>query len=63
VELSTHEHVLEARTSNMRREDMQTTTSMTPKGAAPQTIPADVLARLENEWRQVRQPSSQPASK
>lgn len=42
---------------------MQTTTSMTPKAAAPQTIPAEVLARLENEWRQVRQPSSQPTSK
>ncbi len=36
---------------------------MTPKAAAPQTIPADVLARLENEGRQVRQPSAQPARK
>ncbi|WP_274533373.1 MULTISPECIES: hypothetical protein [Rhizobium] len=42
---------------------MQTNTSMTPKTAAPQTIPADVLARLENEWRQVRQPSSRPSGK
>jgi hypothetical protein len=41
---------------------MQTNTSMTPKAAA-QTIPAEVLARLENEWRQVRQPVSQPAQK
>jgi hypothetical protein len=62
VELSAHEHVLEAETSNMRREDMQTTT-VSPKTAAPATIPAHVLQRLENEWRQVRQPSTQPAAK
>ena len=42
---------------------MQTNTSLPPKAAAPQTIPADVLARLENEWRQVRQPVSQPSAK
>jgi hypothetical protein len=38
---------------------MQTTTST--KTAAPATIPAHVLQRLENEWRQVRQPV-QPGS-
>jgi hypothetical protein len=59
VELSAHEDVLEADTSNMRREDMQTTTST--KTAAPATIPAHVLQRLENEWRQVRQPAAQPS--
>jgi hypothetical protein len=37
---------------------MQTNTST--KTAAPATIPAHVLQRLENEWRQVRQPASQP---
>ncbi len=42
---------------------MQTNASMTPKAAAPQTIPAEVLARLENEWRQVRQPASQTSVK
>ncbi|MBB5274262.1 hypothetical protein [Rhizobium rosettiformans] len=36
---------------------MQTTTTTSPKTAAPATIPAHVLQRLENEWRQVRQPS------
>ncbi len=35
---------------------MQTTTT-SPKTAAPTTIPAHVLQRLENEWRQVRQPA------
>jgi hypothetical protein len=38
---------------------MQTNT--TTKTAAPATIPAHVLQRLENEWRQVRQPDQQPA--
>lgn len=38
---------------------MQTNTST--KTAAPATIPAHVLQRLENEWRQVRQPA-QPGS-
>lgn len=38
---------------------MQTNSSMTPKTAAPATIPAHVLERLENEWRQVRRPASQ----
>lgn len=41
---------------------MQTNTST--KTAAPTeasgTIPAHVLQRLENEWRQVRQPAPQP---
>ncbi|AOG12019.1 hypothetical protein ACQKP1_06310 [Allorhizobium sp. NPDC080224] len=35
---------------------MQTNTST--KTAAPATIPAHVLQRLENEWRQVRQPAA-----
>jgi hypothetical protein len=38
---------------------MQTTIST--KTAAPATIPAHVLQRLENEWRQVRQPA-QPST-
>ncbi|MGL3606452.1 hypothetical protein ACSV9I_08060 [Rhizobium sp. G187] len=37
---------------------MQTNSSISPKTAAPATIPAHVLERLESEWRQVRQPSS-----
>lgn len=37
---------------------MQTNT--TTKTTAPATIPAHVLQRLENEWRQVRQPAPQP---
>lgn len=36
---------------------MQTNTST--KTAAPATIPPHVLQRLENEWRQVRQPGQQ----
>jgi hypothetical protein len=39
---------------------MQTTTST--KTTAPATIPAHVLQRLENEWRQVRQPAQPTAS-
>lgn len=39
---------------------MQTTTS--PKTAAPATIPAHVLQRLESEWRQVRQPATPTAA-
>lgn len=39
---------------------MQTTIST--KTAAPATIPAHVLQRLENEWRQVRQPAQPSAS-
>ncbi|MCJ8240291.1 hypothetical protein [Peteryoungia algae] len=41
---------------------METTTSTSQKTAAPATIPAHILQRLENEWRQVRQPgqSGQP---
>jgi hypothetical protein len=42
---------------------MQTTTSTKTAAttSVPATIPAHVLQRLENEWRQVRQPG-QPGS-
>jgi hypothetical protein len=45
---------------------MQTTTSTSQKTPAATsvraTIPADILQRLENEWRQVRQPAAPTTS-
>lgn len=39
---------------------MQTNSTTQTKTAA--TIPAHVMDRLENEWRQMRQGNSQPSS-
>jgi hypothetical protein len=52
----------EAQTSNARRIDMQTNTASQTKASAVSTIPAHVLERLENEWRQMRTSSAQPSS-
>lgn len=43
---------------------MQSTTTHTGKpDTVQQTIPAHVLERLENEWRQMRQAAAQPSTK
>ncbi|EHS53008.1 hypothetical protein PDO_4470 [Rhizobium sp. PDO1-076] len=57
----------EAQTSNARRIDMQTNTASQTKAPAVSAtssapIPAHVLERLENEWRQMRASSSQPST-
>ncbi|WP_281366482.1 hypothetical protein [Peteryoungia desertarenae] len=41
----------------------QTTTHAGKPETAQQTIPAHVLERLENEWRQMRQSAAQPSAK
>ncbi|WP_290371348.1 hypothetical protein [Rhizobium sp. CECT 9324] len=41
---------------------MQTNTASQTKASAVSTIPAHVLERLENEWRQMRTSSAQPSS-
>ncbi|WP_416795925.1 hypothetical protein [Ciceribacter azotifigens] len=39
------------------------TQPQTPAQIPAQTIPAHVLERMENEWRQMRQGAGQPSSR